>query len=680
VTPTGPLERGIAYLVRGQGRTGGFADFWLPVGASDAWVTAYVGLALHEAAQSADLSGPWRRAAGCCARRSAQWLRRQPRPMRGWGYNGNVPPDADSTAHAISLLARTGLQVPPDALAFMREHEVPGRGFLTYRYRHPAHPWRALAPDVTAAVLRALADAGELKAGELARAWVRLLGGAQDERGWWSSLWWPTPSYPTGLVLEVWAAAGRPGLQRPVDGNFPETSAFDAAWARRAQRALRREKVPVLRRLVGAQAADGGWSAAGILRVPSPGGDTCAAERTLIGRDDRRLFTTATAVTSLCADRPREYAAAVGRSDDRRPPGVRSPLGAHLDAQVVRAARVLGLSHGCADDARALFASLTARSLAPPCPWPSQQLSSLAGGSPIEFSVRLGEGSKPALRYAAEIGSPLSAPYRRAVRGLGDLAVVAGALGYSDGWERARRGVRTLVSPAWTVPDYLRFWVWTGVQHTEDAPPVLKIYVNLLHGEAGPARGRLETALAAAGIPPSSARARIFDRLDGAGFPQELGFGLGGGGTFGCKVYYELPGWRRFLVEQLLVLAGLPADGDALCPRIAGVLRESLAARQKSGVALRLDVDDGEVVEVTMAAPFPLPLIGHRETADRVAAWIKSLGWDVSPYRALSGMLLEDWEAQERAPGQLHSLFTRTLSAGGSSAAVYLRPCLPMRG
>src|SRR5690606_12215660 len=116
--------------------------------------------------------------------------------------------------------------------------------------------------------------------------------------------------------------------------------------------------------------------------------------------------------------------------------------------------------------------------------------------------------------------------------------------------------------------------------------------------EAGHTRKRVEAALQSAAIPLSHELGMMLDLLDGAGFPHELGFGLGPNGRIACKIYYELDGWRRALVCRLLDLAGLPVDVDAVRPEIPGVLRESLAAKSRAGIALRVDPTSGKVREL----------------------------------------------------------------------------------
>jgi len=160
--PRAALRAGVDYIARAQHQAGCWTDFWVPVGSSDAWVSAYVGLALHAASVCPSLDRYTRAGAFDRASRAAQWLLDQPRPRGGWGYNAGVWPDADTTAHALTLLARLGIAAPEDAVTFLRGHAAPEGGFRTYNRHEPAHQWARPCPDVSAAALRALYEIGEL--------------------------------------------------------------------------------------------------------------------------------------------------------------------------------------------------------------------------------------------------------------------------------------------------------------------------------------------------------------------------------------------------------------------------------------------------------------------------------------------------------------------------------------
>lgn len=682
----------VGYLVRAQHPAGSWTDFWLPVGTSDAWVTAYVGLALAAAGGSSLPAGA-ARAAAAAARRAAGWLLAHQRPYAGWGYNADVPVDADSTAHAVSLLARLGMDVPRGALRLLHRHKVPGEGYRTYAWSDPEHQWGRPCSDVTAAVLRALHDAGELHGAGMREAWQQMLAGAQDNNGWWRGYWWPAPAYTTGLALEVWDAAGRPTLRASPGAGEPITSAFDLAWTVHALAllGLLPGATPLAGQLVATQEYDGSWRDAPILHAPPSHPGTGGARGPIVVRDARRLFTTASAVRALITAWPafavlprvpqRQDMARLAGFASRRSPAPRSSLGRRLDELIGLAASAAGLGTATGQ-ARRLFADLTRESLRSPCPWPAHQISSLADGIPLEFSVTVGNDATRALRYAVDVGDPVLSPYDRARSAVAAVARVALSLGYERAWERIVPAINRLIAPDLPVPDGLRFWVWSGIDHAAPAagqpapPPGLKIYMNLLNRELGGTRGRLEAALTASAIPVPRSLGQVLDWLDAAGFVHELGFGIGPNGTIACKVYYELVGWRRILVQRILERAGLPLRPEALCPEIPGILSESLAKKARAGIALRLAPATGEIQDATIAAAFPPPLLRREDIVRRVEAWISAQDWDVRPYRALVRVLLAEREAQAAASHRLHSLFTRSLSRGGAWSTIYLRPFL----
>ena len=697
------LERGIAYLTGTQHPAGSWSDFWLPVGTSDAWVTAYIGLALCAASQSPLLDKGIRGAAESSALRAAEWILGRQQRLSGWGYNSTVPPDADSTAHALSLLAHLGVKVPAEAIVFLHEHEVPGKGYRTYQWHNPDYQWTLPCADVTAAALRALYHVGEMRRADLQAHWQEMLGSTQDEHGWWTGYWWTTPNYTTGLALEVWHLSGCPPLSYPLNHHLPAIVPFDLAGSLYANSFYGNQagRDALLARLLSLQEPDGAWPSVPMLRVPPSNTLAGSMYRTIIAQDARRLFTTASVIRAmiiaceqtisllpqaeilLCSsrgDRESNYRHEYKLKDERVVQ--RSKQGETLDALVYQAARVTGFNTQSAEEVREIFATLTRESLAAPCPWPSTQLSCLAGGIPLEFSTTVGHEVKPSLRYAVEVGNPYYAPYDRACSAIAAVARTAAMLNYDDAWQRVSPAIEHLVTHSMAISDGLRFWVWSGIDHIaarmEGSRPtsLLKVYFNLLNREVGNARQRVEQALQAASIPVSDELKEVLSTLCKVGFLHEMGFGLGPGGKIACKVYYELHGWRRPLVERILEQVGIPCDTDAVCPEIPGLLLESLAARSRAGIALRIDPMSGAVRELTTAAAFLPPMLPHAETRRRVEAWINDQHWYDETYRNMSQLLLSTWEANPQILGNLHSLFTRTISSESSWTAIYLRPCL----
>lgn len=416
----------------------------------------------------------------------------------------------------------------------------------------------------------------------------------------------------------------------------------------------------------------------------------------------RRVFVTATAVRALAAyvlqaaawDRARvgdlgERLA--GDPDAHRPakaPAERhSPAREAIDTLVRQAAVAAGLPPAQAREAVSHFAALTCLSLDEPSPWPAEQLSSLSGGAPFEFSAVLSTQDHAGLRYAVEVGSPYLPPGRRALSGVAVLGRVARRLGYESAWQRIVRALtvlwRELHDAGQPIPPDLRFGIWGGIDMPAASPaqpapaPRLKVYVNLLHTRAMPTLPRLLRCLDAAGIPCPAPTHCLLQLLAESGIPQELGFRMGPGARWDCKVYFELPGWQRSLAGAILERLGAPDGLPALVPDIPGVLRESLASKERSGISLRLDTASGAILDVTTAAAFPPPMLSPEQTRRRVLAWAYQQGWVSRTYASLSELLLAGWRSA-RGYGRVHSLFTRTLSRSdqSASAAIYLRPYL----
>ncbi|WP_157452010.1 hypothetical protein [Deinococcus aquatilis] len=687
------LQAGLAYLLRAQHPAGSFTDFWLPVGTSDAWVTAFTGLALHAVAVCPWLPPELCALADAAARRAARWLLDHAHPRGGWGYNANVSADADSTAHALSLLARLKLEIPAQAVALLQAHRVGELGFRTYAWAGSPHPWTQPCPDVSAAALRALSDLGELTPAQLRTAWESMLGQHQRPDGLWEGYWWQNPAYATGLALEVWAAAGRPPLRCfPVRWPVPE-SAFDLAWYSHAQKLLNQRLLKnadseaacvadtlaarASARLLSMQAADGAWPSSPLLRVP-PAHPTSGGV-TLRAQDARRIFTAASVLRALVSGAPNEQVPVRPEPLRQVRPTTTPP---ELNRLVWQVAQATGFPPAQATQAQELFRNLTRRSLRPPTPWPSRQLTALSGGMPLEFSCTVGTGIQPALRYATEVGDLYLPPPTRIQSGLATLREVSEALGYQGGWQRLWPALQLLTDPMQEAPDGTRFTVWSGVDQAVSTPnqphppPALKLYFNTLHRELGGGRPRLVAALHAAGIATPDPLNRALNLLDAAGFPQELGFALGPRGQVACKVYYELFGWQGPLVQKLLHLSGLPGTLNDLTPDIPGLIRVGLAAKSRAGIGVRLDPSTGQITELMTACAFPTPLIPLQTTVQRVETWLETQGDDAAPYRALVQVIRPTWPDQDAATRAMHSLFTRTVSIRGNRTTIYLRPML----
>lgn len=276
-------------LQRGDGR---WVDYELPVGASDQWVTAYVGAALARLGRALD-HGRALAAAGA----AADWLMGQRTYRAGWGYNGLTGPDADSTAMALSLLAELGREVRDQDRRFLL-HLWRVDGVATFP---GPGAWGRCHWDVTPWAYLALTRSDRSR---LRRDFLRGLRENRGPDGLWRAYWWRTPLYSTFLTLE---ALGELGLDEP-DGTPPRfegevDNAFDLACAvgiGRLRGATPAELGPALRRLLDWQQRDGRWPGHPNLRVTD---DACYEPWVEpVGeyyRDHEGTITTATALRAL---------------------------------------------------------------------------------------------------------------------------------------------------------------------------------------------------------------------------------------------------------------------------------------------------------------------------------------------------------------------------------------------
>lgn len=663
---------------------GTWTDFWLEPGAATSWVTAYAAHALATAAGSRHLPTSTRVLAGHAAGQAADTLLRTGRDG-AWGWTPHVRPDADSTAWVVRTLCATGRPVPEQTWSFLARHRVPS-GFRTYT-SSAAGAWSAPTPEVTAAVLLALHDGGRLTTEQLAAEWVALFG----DRTTWRSHWWSTALHPTAVVRAAWVAARRPEATghdpREVGGRPADEAAIrahrsgSAAQARRGHGpgavaaavwvAALTGDPPPLSELLALQLTDGGWPGLTALTVPP----AHLGHRPRRTRDARGVFTTATAVQALLATGVDGGAHPEGVDVPSPPPRRqprRAPRDARWDPVVIAAARSQGCDPVLASQA---VAELTRESLAARSPWPTEQLSTLAAGLPLELSA----GGSKRLRLACEVGDPRLPPHRRVRSGVAALARTASALGVEAAWVSAQAVLDVLVDPQLAVPDGNRFWLWGGLDLHPDRTPVLKAYASLLARDVPGRQEREHAALLAAGVPLGSRVFTVLDRLRADGWCQQIGLASGPHGRSGLKVYYEVPAWRPALVGALLSLSGLPDQVSAVTPDVPGVLRSELAARQRSGVSLRVDTATGSVDELTVTAAFPPPLVGREELDRRVLAWLSRTGSPAQPLAALLAAVEPTWRDAPSLERRL-SLFTRSLRRGtgvgpaSCATTVYVRP------
>ncbi|ESA38706.1 squalene-hopene cyclase [Leptolyngbya sp. Heron Island J] len=213
------LTDGVRYLCALQDQDGHWADYQLPVGVSDQWITAYVGLAL------ARVGNYWKnKTALLAAERAADWLCSERSYPAGWGYNATTGPDADSTAMAIGLLRELGRLIQPEDQSFLYDHWRVEGGLATY---DGPQAWGVAHWDVTPFGYLGLNSEQQ---NELRDSFMTALKANLTENGMWRAYWWRNPYYSTFLTLEVLAELG---IQEPEqereDNRFEVTNPFDLA-------------------------------------------------------------------------------------------------------------------------------------------------------------------------------------------------------------------------------------------------------------------------------------------------------------------------------------------------------------------------------------------------------------------------------------------------------------------
>jgi squalene-hopene/tetraprenyl-beta-curcumene cyclase len=327
-----PIGMALLFLNAARVHDGWWWDFHIAPGASDEWVTAYVGSVLAAIPRAeAQLS----------ARSAWDRLSRHRWWSPGWGYNGFMPADADSTAWALRLAESIGASASfrvRRAYRFLSTHVHENGGVKTFagdrwlRFVTPYPPsvsfsgWCGSHPCVSAAV----AGLRLLPFHQNVRQYLR---NQQATDGGWNSYWWCDREYSTALAVEALAHTDQPAdrericaaaewaqsrLERDgcvVTQLFPDGSAFATALAVHIlvlceERSLRKSLDRAIGWLLHRQQAHGSWPSSAAMRLPPPslsnpdeypswvvqrGG----AEGT-ISLDDRAVFTTATVVKTLC--------------------------------------------------------------------------------------------------------------------------------------------------------------------------------------------------------------------------------------------------------------------------------------------------------------------------------------------------------------------------------------------
>lgn len=291
--------RAAEFLIAERQQDDFWRDFQLVNGASDEWVTAFVGYALAT-------SGV-RLPDGLAAQTVRALLGRQ-RREGGWGYNRISPADSDSTAWALKFLRAAAYSGPEveSARAFLLSHLRTEGGLSTYaastslRFSGAASDdagWRSGHLCVAA---NAAGLIGEPLAGHLLSS--------QGPDGAWPAYWWRDDAFSSALATESLAAIGAARESRSRAAAWARrraasaSNAFNRAWLIRILStggAVDRAQARTMALALAAeQRPDGGWDSSAEMLFPDPA-EVRRHDDAPIVRDERRLFTAASALLAL---------------------------------------------------------------------------------------------------------------------------------------------------------------------------------------------------------------------------------------------------------------------------------------------------------------------------------------------------------------------------------------------
>jgi hypothetical protein len=315
------LERSVRFLRANQGGDGLWRDFETPAGEASLWPTGFIGNALASAAIGPD-----------ALERAAAALVATQNDDGGWGYNEDVPSDADSTAWVLLFLARMGGSEDAcrRALACLVRHQRGGNGgiatyatpgpirrFTAIGWWMPMWGWSRPHTEVTAIAGRALMVCLPCGGGQAADAAWRFVRAQQNVTGEWSSYWWTSPHYATAQAVEFAADRGeRELVNRAASWTLRhQADCGGSAFATAMSLSIlsRADADPaaidrVIADLIASQDVDGGWPSEPVLRIPIPADTDPNGERRwrvvrfaggIDVADQHRLFTSAACVAAL---------------------------------------------------------------------------------------------------------------------------------------------------------------------------------------------------------------------------------------------------------------------------------------------------------------------------------------------------------------------------------------------
>jgi hypothetical protein len=298
------ITASLDFILANESRDGSWVDWQLPVGESDAWMTAFVGYKLRIVPDHLryKTAGP--------VGRASEWILRNEYVDGGWGYNESVGSDADSTAYAIMFLASVGKTIPERSFVHLREFQREDGGFATYLARNDS--WGFSHPDVSPIALLALLTKYQCKDPFIDRGFRYVLKQRTSE-GLWNSFWWDTFLWSTetnlSLLNTVKSQWDVNEITKTIESllQVRPSNAFEAAllisciFHTNSEFGLEKASEWV-DQLLREQLSDGSWKSEPILRlVKYHYFEPWKCEDSgILYCDPKRIFTTSTVFEALC--------------------------------------------------------------------------------------------------------------------------------------------------------------------------------------------------------------------------------------------------------------------------------------------------------------------------------------------------------------------------------------------
>jgi len=322
------LERSIDFLSKNRNSNGFWEDFTTLAGKSDEWVTAYVANILSEV-----------KLKQCKKLAINAWKKLQQRRHLtfGWGYNGFVPQDADSTIWVLRLCKTLEIKNSIRvflARKFLERHQGKNGGISTYhdpfRIRNftglskleKFSGWCSPHCCVTAAAPTILSNGAKKKS-------IQYIRSLQLSEGNWKGYWWADHEYTTLLAIQSLDKSGDQQDQKRIlsagkwaydrfdeksyifSAKLQQISPFATACGAKVllqtKNPLYDEKIfSILQWIKNSQLENGSWKSSACLQIPPPNvkdpykyDSQFKLENGSICVDNESNYTTATVISFL---------------------------------------------------------------------------------------------------------------------------------------------------------------------------------------------------------------------------------------------------------------------------------------------------------------------------------------------------------------------------------------------